>query len=315
MGNEHMAITAKAEMTDIFESCTLCPRECKINRRERAGYCGERDVLRISRAALHMWEEPCISGKRGSGTVFFVGCPLRCSFCQNHDIASSIYGAEIDVERLSDIFFELCDKGAHNINLVTPTHFLPMIVKAIDIAKSRGFSLPFVYNCGGYEKADMIEKLNGYIDVFLPDFKYFYPETAKRYSNAENYPSMAMSAIDAMVRITGKPKFDDDGIMTSGVIVRHLVLPSHANESIEIIKYLYNSYKDDIFISIMNQYTPMKSETHAELKRKLTTYEYQKVLAAAEKIGIRNGFIQDGGTQSESFIPRFDLTGVHSPER
>lgn len=310
-----MAVTAKAEMKSMFKSCVLCPRECGIDRSERTGYCGERDALRISRAALHMWEEPCISGKNGSGTVFFVGCPLRCSFCQNHDIATSTYGGEITVERLADIFFELKDKGAHNINLVTPTHFLPHIIDAIDIAKGCGFDLPFVYNCGGYEKADMISRLSGYIDIFLPDFKYFYPETAMRYSNAQSYPQRAMEAIDEMVQIAGKPKFDDDGMMMRGVIVRHLVLPSHADESIEILKYLNNTYKNDIYISIMNQYTPMKSEFHKELQRKLTTYEYQKVLAAAEKIGIVNGFIQMGGTQSESFIPSFDMTGVYSPDK
>lgn len=300
-------------MSDLFSNCNLCPRKCGVNRHERVGYCGERDVLRISRATLHFWEEPCISGTRGSGTVFFCGCALKCTYCQNFDISRSRGGGEISVQRLSEIFFELKEKGAHNINFVTPSHFTPLIITAIEDAKSRGFDLPFVWNCGGYESAETVKMLNGYIDVFLPDFKYFSSETAAAYSAAPDYPERAKESLCEMVKIAGKPKFTDEGIMTRGVIVRHLVLPSHTAESIEILKYLYESYKDGIYIGIMNQYTPMKSEKHTELCRKLTTYEYRKVLAAAEKIGITNGFVQSGGTQSESFIPPFDMTGVYSP--
>ena len=302
-------------MTDAFECCTLCPRACRVNRHERAGYCGERDVLRVSRAALHFWEEPCISGTRGSGTVFFVGCALRCSYCQNFDISRSRGGGEITVGRLADIFFELKEKGAHNINLVTPSHFAPLIVEAIAAAKARGFDLPFVWNSSGYESAETIKMLDGYVDVFLPDFKYISPDTAAAYSAARDYPDVAKAALGEMVKIAGEPRFDSDGMMTRGVIVRHLVLPSHAAESIEILKYLNMTFGDGIYISIMNQYTPMESETHPELKRKLTTYEYQKVLAAAEDLSIKNGFIQDGETQKESFIPPFDMTGVYPPER
>ena len=302
-------------MTDAFSCCTLCPRNCKVDRHERAGYCGERDVLRVSRAALHFWEEPCISGIRGSGTVFFVGCALRCSYCQNYDISRSHGGGEISVARLCEIFFELKEKGAHNINLVTPSHFTPLIIEAVDAAKSRGFDLPFVWNSSGYESVETIGMLEGYIDIFLPDFKYFSPDTAAAYSAARDYPSVAKAALDKMVMIAGEPRFDGDGMMTRGVIVRHLVLPSHAAESIEILKYLNMTYGNGIFVSIMNQYTPMKSETHPELKRKLTTYEYRKVLAAAGEIGISNGFVQDGETQKESFIPPFDMTGVYSPCR
>jgi len=300
-------------MTDVFSCCTLCPRACRVNRHERAGYCGERDALRVSRAALHFWEEPCISGTRGSGTVFFVGCALRCSYCQNFDISRSRGGGKISVERLTKIFFELKDKGAHNVNLVTPSHFAPLIVEAIAAAKARGFDLPFVWNSSGYESAETIRMLDGYIDVFLPDFKYISPDTAAAYSAARDYPAVAKAALCEMVRIAGEPRFESDGMMTRGVIVRHLVLPSHASESIEILKYLNMTFGNAIFVSIMNQYTPTKNETHTELCRKLTTYEYQKVLAAAREIVITNGFIQDGGTQSESFIPPFDMTGVYSP--
>lgn len=300
-------------MTDVFECCTLCPRNCRVSRHARAGYCGERDVLRISRAALHYWEEPCISGTRGSGTVFFVGCALKCSHCQNFDISRSRGGGEISAARLCEIFFELKEKGAHNINLVTPSHFTPLIVEAIGAAKARGFDLPFVWNSSGYESVETIKKLDGYVDVFLPDFKYISPDTADKYSAARDYPEVAKAALDEMVKIAGEPRFDADGMMTRGVIVRHLVLPSHAAESIEILKYLNMKYGSAIYVSIMNQYTPMKSEAHPELSRRLTTYEYQKVLAAAEKIGIKNGFIQAGETQKESFIPPFDMTGVYSP--
>lgn len=302
-------------MTDAFECCTLCPRACRVNRHERAGYCGEHDVLRISRAALHFWEEPCISGTRGSGTVFFVGCALRCSYCQNYDISRSRGGGEISVERLSEIFFELKDKGAHNINLVTPSHFAPLIVEAIAAAKARGFDLPFVWNSSGYESVETIKMLDGFIDVFLPDFKYMSPDTAAAYSAARDYPAIAKAALGEMVRIAGEPLLNTDGMMTRGVIVRHLVLPSHASESVEVLKYLNMTFGDAIYVSIMNQYTPMASETHPELRRKLTTYEYQKVLAAAEDSGINNGFIQDVETQKESFIPPFDMTGVYSPQR
>ena len=308
-----MAITTKAEISSYYKSCTLCPRKCGVDREKSTGFCGETNTLRISRASLHMWEEPCISGDSGSGTIFFSGCQLKCSFCQNNDIASSKRGGEISVSRLAEIFFELRDQGANNINFVTPSHFAPSIIEAISIAREKGFSLPFVYNCGGYESVETIKMLGGYIDIFLPDFKYFYPETAERYSHAKNYPDVAKKAIEEMVKIADKPVYDENGIMQKGVIVRHLILPSHYKESIDIVKYLYETYGDDIVISIMNQYTPMECETHAELKRKLTQYEYNKVIDAAAELGITNAYIQEGETQSESFIPPFDMSGVYRP--
>ena len=300
-------------MSDKYTHCTLCPRACGIDRRERAGYCGERDGMRITRAALHFWEEPCISGERGSGTVFFSGCSLKCSFCQNFDISRSRAGEEITPERLTKIFFELKDKGAHNINLVTPSHFAPSVCAAVDAAKAKGFDLPFVWNVGGYEKAETVRALAGRADVFLTDFKYFYPETAARYSNAPDYPEAAKDALREMVGLVGDPVFDSDGMMRRGVIVRILILPSHAGECIEICKYIYENYGDAVYISLMNQYTPMASENHKELKRKLTTYEYDKVVSAAKKLGVTRGFVQEGGTCVESFIPQFDMTGVYSP--
>ena len=306
-----MAITTKAEISNHYKSCSLCPRQCGVDREKARGFCGETSTIRISRAALHMWEEPCISGESGSGTIFFSGCQLKCSFCQNNDIALSKRGGEISVPRLAEIFFELRDQGANNINFVTPSHFAPSIIEAISIAREKGFSLPFVYNCGGYESPQTIKMLNGYIDIFLPDFKYFDPETAERYSHAKNYPDVAKKAIEEMVKIAGKPVYDENGIMKKGVIVRHLILPSHYKESIDIVKYLYTTYNNDIVISIMNQYTPMECETHAELKRKLTQYEYNKVIDAAAELGITNAYIQEGETQSDSFIPPFDMSGVY----
>lgn len=298
-------------MSVLYENCMLCPRKCGTNRTKDLGLCGENNKIRISRAALHFWEEPCISGRHGSGTVFFSGCALRCIYCQNADIALSRSGVEISEDRLVEIFFELYEKGAHNINLVTPSHFTPSIVCAIDKAKKMGFSLPFVWNSSGYENCGTLELLRGRIDIFLPDIKYFSPEISKKFSHASDYFEKASAAIDLMVDISGKPKFNENGLMTSGVIVRHLVLPAHTNDSTRIIEYLYKRYGDNIYVSIMNQYTPMKNDFEfKELSRRLTTYEYDKVVNFAADIGIKNGFIQGRGTSAESFIPEFDHTGV-----
>ena len=264
------------------------------------------DMLKVSRAALHMWEEPCISGKEGSGTVFFSGCTLRCVFCQNRDIAAGRRGKEISIERLSEIFLELMEKGANNINLVTPTHYTKQVIKALDIAKKQGMNLPIVYNTGGYEKVDTIKMLEGYVDVYLPDFKYVSSDISGKYSGAKDYYIYAKDALGEMVRQTGKPKFDERGIMTKGVIVRHLILPGCSEDSKAVIKYLYNTYGDDIYISIMNQYTPFRMENYPELNRKVTTYEYNKVVNYAIELGITNGFVQEGSAASESFIPDFD---------
>lgn len=296
--------------------CNLCPRRCNVNRLSgQTGVCGMTGNLKVSRAALHMWEEPCISGSEGSGTVFFSGCPLKCVFCQNADISRGNIGKEITVERLSDIFLELQEKGANNINLVTPTHYVPEIVEAAKIARSKGLTLPFVYNTGSYENPDTLEILRGIVDVFLPDLKYLNSNTAMLFSKASDYPEVAKTAIAKMFSIVGACEFDSRGMIKKGLIVRVLVLPAHTNEAIEIIKYLYETYHNDIYISIMSQYTPLSTlipdqKEYDCLKRSLTKREYKKVVDAALDMGVTNAFFQEGGVNKESFIPPFDYEGV-----
>lgn len=302
-------------LENLLEKCILCPRKCGVNRLKGiTGACHTSDKVKVSRAALHMWEEPCISGENGSGAIFFSGCALGCCFCQNKDISRGKAGKEISIERLCNIFFELMDKGANNINLVTPDHYIPQIVAAIDMAHSRNFPLPFVYNCSGYETPEMIKILDSYIDVYLPDFKFMSADVASRYCKTPDYSSYAKQAIAEMVRQCGgiKTRFNQDGIMQKGVIVRHLQLPNHIDDSKSIITYLYSTYGDDIYISIMNQYTPMKGieNKYPELGRKLTPREYDELVDYAIDIGVENGFIQEGDTASESFIPAFDNEGV-----
>ena len=294
-----------------YENCRLCPRACGVNRCERNGFCGESSVLRAARASLHMWEEPPLSGKTGSGTVFFSGCNLGCIFCQNHEIAHENKGVEISPERLAEIFLELQEKGAANVNLVTAVHFTPHIALALDRAKAQGLSIPIVYNSSGYESVDTLKRLDGYIDVYLPDYKYRDPNLARSFSGAYNYPKIAEKAIEEMVSQIGDCRFDKNGMMERGVIVRHLVLPKHTDDSMAVLAYLHETYGDRIYISIMSQYTPVrKYEKYPELSRKLTTYEYEKVVKFAQKIGIRNGFLQSGEAAKESFIPSFDGMGI-----
>lgn len=315
----------------LYEECTLCPRNCRANRLSgEKGVCLCPSTLMVSRAALHMWEEPCISGKEGSGTVFFTGCNMHCIFCQNFEISGhNPYGKEISIKRLSEIFLWLQSQGANNINLVTPTHYIPSIKLALLSAKENGLNIPIVYNTSGYEKPESLKLLDGLVDIYLPDFKYMNSDISSSFSNAKDYAECAKAAIAEMVRQTGEPVFDDRGMMKKGVIVRHLVLPGHIKESKEIIGYLYGEYKDSIYISIMNQYTPLLSSTdenaalHAkpvtreklaqfpELGRRVTKREYEKVLDFAISLGIKNGFTQEGQAAFESFIPSFkDCTGV-----
>lgn len=296
----------------LLEDCTLCPRNCHVDRtRGQLGACRANDELVVARAALHMWEEPCISGEKGSGTVFFSGCALGCVYCQNQSIARGLAGRKITTERLSDIFMELQEKGANNINLVTPGHYIPQILEAIDTAKRKGLRLPIVYNSGGYEKAGTIKLLEGYVDIYLPDLKYMSGEISRKYSNAENYFLYASEAIREMVRQAGKPVFNNDGIMTRGVIVRHLTLPGYMKDSKDILEYLYDTFGDSIFISIMNQYTPLPHvEPYTEINRKITEEEYEELVDYALYLGVENGFIQEGETASESFIPEFNEEGV-----
>lgn len=286
--------------------CYLCPRACGVDRSRFRGRCGEGDILRIARASLHMWEEPCISGKEGSGTVFFTGCSLGCVYCQNGGIASGEYGKEISVRRLSEIFLELKEKGANNINLVTASHFADKAAEALDIIGKDRLGIPVVYNTGGYELPEVIEELSPYTDIYLTDFKYMYPETAKRYSSAEDYPKHAEAALRKMMETKGKDAYDVRGMMLRGVIVRLLVLPGHAGEAMDIIRYIYGEYGDKPVLSIMNQYTPEGDLSgYPEINRKLTTYEYEKVTDFALSLGIENAYVQEGKTAEESFIPDF----------
>lgn len=295
--------------------CDLCPRKCLVDRKKgEKGICGQTENLKVARAALHFWEEPCISGDAGSGAVFFSGCPLHCVFCQNENIANGMVGKEISLERLVDIFLELQEKGANNINLVTPGHFVPQIVKALDQAKKEGLTLPVVYNTSSYETVDTIKMLEGYVDIYLPDFKYMSSVLSKKYSHAPDYAEVAKAAIAEMVRQTGKAVFvngDEDNLILSGTIVRHLTLPGCMEDSMQILKYLHETYGDTIYISIMNQFTPLSNlEKYPELNRKITDEEYEALVDYAIEIGIENGFIQEGDTAEESFIPAFDCEGV-----
>lgn len=296
----------------LMKECTLCPRECGVDRSQgQVGVCRSTDELMVARAALHFWEEPCISGEEGSGTVFFSGCSLGCVYCQNHNIAKGLAGRKITIERLSDIFIVLQEKGANNINLVTPSHYVPQIIQAIDMAKRKGLDLPIVYNTSGYERVETIRLLQGYVDIYLPDLKYQSGQISKKYSNAENYFSYASEAIGEMVRQVGTPIFNERGIMTKGVIVRHLTLPGYLQDSKNLVKYLYQTYRHKIYISIMNQYTPMSGlEQYPELNRRIEEAEYEELVDYAIELGVEQGFIQEGETASESFIPEFNGEGV-----
>ena len=296
----------------MLKDCTLCPRECHVDRTAGSkGYCRETQELVIARAALHMWEEPCISGKEGSGTVFFSGCAMGCVYCQNYNIANGKAGKKITIERLTEIFLELQDKQANNINLVTPSHYVLQIIEALAAARERRLHIPVVYNCSGYEKQETLKLLRGKIDIYLPDLKYMDQEPALKYSNCLNYFSFADQAIKEMVHQTGEPVFDERGIMKKGVIVRHLTLPGYLRDSKNIIKYLYETYGDRIYISIMNQFTPLETiSNYPELNRRITEEEYDELVDYAIELGVENGFIQEGETASDSFIPEFNEEGV-----
>ena len=296
----------------LLQDCTLCPRQCHVNRISgKKGYCGMGSSIRAARAALHMWEEPCISGEKGSGAVFFSGCGLRCCFCQNRDIAIGDRGKEVSVERLADIFLELEQKGAANLNLVTGAHYVPQIIQALELAWKKGCKLPVVYNSSGYEKVETLKLLEGFVDVYLPDMKYMDAKLAADFSHAPDYPEVAENAIREMVRQTGACVFGAEGYIRKGTIVRHLILPGHTKNSIAVLQYLHETYGDKIMISMMNQFTPVwKQEKFLELNRKVTKREYEKVLNVALELGIENGYFQEGKTAKESFIPAFDEEGI-----
>ena len=295
-----------------YENCLLCPRKCGINRSTgQTGVCGVSSEIKVARAALHYWEEPCISGKRGSGAVFFSGCSLHCVFCQNREISDGKEGKVISKERLSDIFMELAGKGANNINLVTPGQYIPDIVWAVNDAKSRGMKLPIIYNTSGYENVTELKLLEGIVDVYLPDFKYMDSTLSARYSRAKDYPSVAKQALSEMVRQQPDVVIDDaTGLIQKGVIVRQLLLPGHVNDAKAVLKYLYDTYHDHVYISMMSQFTPIALKDYPEINRTVTKREYERLVNYALEIGITNAFIQDGDVAKDSFIPAFDCEGV-----
>lgn len=302
-------------MKDRFTTCGLCPRNCKVNRIENeTGICKVPATLKVARAALHYWEEPCISGTDGSGTVFFSGCSLHCVFCQNEEIAQGIAGKEITQERLAEIFLELQDKNANNINLVTPGHYVPHIVKSLERAKKQGLKIPVVYNTSSYENLDTIKMMEGLVDVYLPDFKYWNPEIASRYSKAPDYPEIAKKTIAEMVRQQPEPVFyekDGQELIGKGVIVRQLLLPGQLQDAKQIVKYLYETYGNQIYLSLMSQFTPLPHvEKYPELNRKISKQTYESYIDYALELGVENGYIQEEDVATDSFIPVFDNEGV-----
>ena len=298
-------------MIDIYIKCNLCPRNCLVDRTKTLGYCKATDKVKVARSALHYFEEPSISGNNGSGTIFFSNCNLKCCYCQNKEISTDGFGKEISIERLSLMMLELEERGANNINLVTPTHYVPSIIEAIKLARSKGLSIPIVYNTSGYESVSSLKLLNGYIDVYLTDFKYFDNKLGLELSKCFNYFEITSMAINEMYKQVGKNIFDDDGLMVKGIIVRCLVLPSKGNDTKKIINYLYKKYHDNIYLSIMNQYTPVNYiEKYPFLNKTVSDKEYQDIIDYALDLGVKYAYIQEGETCSDSFIPAFDLEGV-----
>jgi len=278
-----------------------------VDREKKIGFCGAKNTIKIARASLHQWEEPCISGENGSGTVFFSFCPLKCVFCQNYELSHENSGREVTIEKLAEIFLNLQDQKAHNINLVTPTHFVPQIIESLKIAKSSGLTIPIVYNTSGYETVDTLKMLNGYVDVYLPDFKYYSNELAKKYSGVSNYFEIATEALKEMFKQVGEFSLDENGIIKRGMVVRHLILPGYPDDSKYVIAHVYDLFRDKIYISIMNQYTPLPHVSkYPEINRKVTIEEYDDVIEFALSLGIENAFIQEGETANESFIPNFN---------
>lgn len=291
-------------MEELLSKCILCPRECKVNRNNNElGYCKAKNKLKIGGYHLHMWEEPILTGEHGSGTIFFSYCNLGCVYCQNYDISLKSKGEEITIERFAEICIELQDMFASNINLVTPTHYIPLIRNGLILAKEKGLKIPIVYNTSGYEKKESLKLLEGLIDIYLPDFKY-YDNSLGKYSNVTNYFEVASLALEEMYRQVGKPIYKNS-LLKKGVIVRHLVLPHHLEDSKKIISYLYSKYKDNIIISLMSQYTPVRKTNYPELNEKISSRDYDELIDFAYDLGIRNCFVQDEESQNESFIPSF----------
>lgn len=293
---------------EMFNSCILCPRNCGVDRTTTLGVCQVSAKVKVARAALHFWEEPCISGTKGSGAVFFSGCSLHCVFCQNEEISHGKVGQEITIEELAGLYMDLQNQGANNINLVTGTHYIPQIVESVTIARKKGLNIPIIYNTSGYETVESLRLLEGIVNTYLPDFKYMDNSLALKYSHAKDYPDVAKEAIAEMVRQCGKPQFDNNGFIKSGVIVRQLLLPGHVKDAKSIVKYLYETFGDRIYISMMSQYTPMPhiASKYPELNRRVTKREYDSLINYAIDLGVENAFIQDRAVAKESFIPEFN---------
>lgn len=291
--------------------CQLCPRTCKVNRTVSTGFCGCTNEVKAARAALHLWEEPCISGTQGSGTVFFSGCTLKCCFCQNSQISCENFGKTLSVSQLSEIFLKLQEEGAHNLNLVTPTQYLPFIIEALDNIKKL-LSIPVIYNCGGYERPEVISLLKDYIDIYMPDLKYYDASLSFSYSKAKDYFSFASKAIQKMIEQTGVPTFNKEGILQKGVLIRHLVLPGCKEDSMKLLEWISETLpKDSFLLSLLSQYTPVyKASMYPKINRKVTTYEYNKVLDKAISLGLTQGFMQERSSASSAYTPSFQLEGL-----
>ena len=295
-------------MIEKLVSCILCPHNCKVNRLNgNIGRCRCDDKLKVALASLHYFEEPCISGGNGSGTVFFTNCNLQCKYCQNYEISQQGKGKEISVKELADIFLKQQENGANNINLVTPTSYVYQIIEALDIAKEKGLKLPIIYNTNGYENIKTINLLKGYIDIYLPDLKYYSNELAKKYSGIDNYFEIATKAIKKMYEQVGAPIFNEDRIITKGVIIRHLVLPNHILNSKHILKWIKENMENDIYVSVMAQYFPTyKAKEDNLLNRKLTKKEYKEIEKYLYSLDLENGYIQELGEHEEEYVPNFD---------
>jgi putative pyruvate formate lyase activating enzyme len=295
-----------------LKRCGLCLHGCGINRLAgETGFCGAGRNARVALVSLHQWEEPCLSGTRGSGTVFFSRCNLRCVFCQNHAISQDGAGKDLSIERLGEIFHEQQTRGAHNLNLVSPTPYVPHILAALDSARARGFSLPVVYNTNSYETLTTLSALTGYVDIYLPDLKYFDPQIAVKYSAAPDYFHHAAKAVEAMVKQAGPPVLGDDGLMRRGVIIRHLLLPGLVEDSKRVVEYIHRTFGDAVYLSLMSQYTPVhRAAAYPEINRTVEPTEYTALVDYACSLGVSNCFVQEGGAALESFIPKFDLRGV-----
>ena len=292
----------------ILEKCAICPHNCGINRlNNQIGRCKSKDTVKVALYSTHNFEEPCISGKKGSGTVFFSNCNMNCVFCQNYEISQQGKGKEISIEELADIFIKQQEKNVENINLVTPTSYVPQIIEAIKIARKNGLRLPIVYNTNGYEKVETLKMLEGYVDIYLPDFKYSDNELGKRLSKVDNYFEIVTEALEEMYRQTGKAVFNEEGIMQKGMIIRHLVLPNHILNSRRVLKWI-NENMHDVYVSVMAQYFPTyKAKENKELNRKLTKDEWEEIQSYIENINIKNGYVQELGEHEEEYVPKWDI--------